>query len=206
MAKNISISLAGIVATIPAQITLNHFFYDEDKTRCTFYGTRDMSSSEIRKQLTELALFLSDQGFFCSYNGGKTLDASLAPADTANVPSSKEEPTFAMLARIFDLFSRTTSPDGHVFLINKNNLSQEKMKKVVAELESRKFNAEYYTGSNFIILSASDELETFFTSVKKTDEKKNISVSANEEAVSGWIKKQAVVCTNTLPVFRYRKL
>ena len=185
MAKNISISLAGIVATIPAQITLNHFFYDEDKTRCTFYGTRDMSSSEIRTQLTELALFLSDQGFFCSYNGGKTLDASLAPADTANVPSSKEEPTFAMLARIFAMFSFSTSPDGYVFLINKNNLSQEKMKKVVAELESRKFNAEYYTGNNFITLSTSDELETFFTSVKKTDEKKNISVSANEEAVSG---------------------
>ena len=58
------------------------------------------------------------------------------------------------------------------------------MKKIVKTLEERKFIAEYSTGSNFIILSASDELETFFTSVEKKDEKK-ISVSANEEAVSG---------------------
>lgn len=182
MAKNICISLADIVATIPAQITLNHFYTKEDKSSCTFYGTCKMSSSELRRQLTELALFLSDQGFFCSYDGGDTLDASLAPADIANFPSvKKEETTVAMLARIFANFSKKTTEDGCIFLINKNHLSPDKMRSIVADLESRKFIAEYSEGNNFIMLSTSTELENFFTSSeKKTDEKTSSNISSSE--------------------------
>ena len=160
---------------------LNHFFTNEDRTGCTFYGTNDMSSAEIRRQITDLAMVLSDQGFFCEYTGGDTIDVFLAPPDTANVPTVKKEPTFALLTRIFSMFEISATTTGCIFLINKNGLSTSKMREVVAELESRKLNAEYYKGNNFITVSTSEELESFFTSLGTTKEDKNISVSGNDE-------------------------
>lgn len=181
MAKNISISLVGIVDTVPTK--LNYFYNNAEKTTCTFHGTCTMSSDEIRKQLSELALFLSDQGFFCVYDGGETLEVSIAPPDTANMPSSKEEPLFALLARVYSTFKIKSSEDGYYFfLINKNGLSADEMRKVASELESKMLNAEYCDGNNFITVSASTELETFLKSKRKTDDKKNISISSAENS------------------------